>query len=174
MNTEHDDRDLVDSFRRSYGRLVDQAPSAGREWPPVLSAREMTTRPAVSGWMVASIAFLLTVAFGLGWLVSPAESTVGADPFQTQTGTTMTAVPETSGPVYSTPADAAIAYAEAQEPAIEDPQVTRIIGIYADQNLVDLRVQVQADDFCYWYGVTGRAEEDEIGWQGGPAQSCDG
>jgi len=174
MNTEHDDRDLVDAFRRSYGRLVDQAHSGGREWPPALTAREMTVRPAVRGWMVAATAFLLTVAFGLGWLVSPADSSVGADPFQIQTGTTMTAVPETSGPVYSTPADAAIAYAEAQEPGIEDPQVTRIIGIYADQNLVDLRVQVQADDFCYWYGVTGQVEQDEIEWRGGPAQSCDG
>lgn len=175
MNTEHDDRDLVDAFRRSYGRLVDQVPSAGQEWPPSLSAREMTTtRPAVQGWMVASIAFLITVAFGLGWMVSPAEPSVGADLFQVQTGTTMTAVPETSGPVYSTPADAAIAYAEAQEPDIEDPRVTRIIGIYADQDLVDLRVQVQASDFCYWYGVAGQVEQDAIEWQGGPAQSCDG
>jgi len=173
MNTEHDDRDLVDAFRRIFGRLVDQAPSAGREWPPALTARAMTTTPAVRGWIVAAAAFLLTLAFGLGWLVSPADSSV-AEPFQVQTATTMGAVPETSGPVYSTPVDAAIAYAYAQEPGIEDPQVTRIVGIYADEDLVDLRLQVQADDFCYWYGVTGRVEQDEIEWQGGPARSCDG
>lgn len=172
MNTEHDDHKLVDAFRRSYGRLVDRAPSAGEEWPPALTAQEMTTRPAVGGWMVASIAFLVTVAFGLGWLVSPAASSVGADPFQVQTGTTMAAVPDT-GRSYSSPAEAAVAYAETQQPGIEDPQMTRIIGIYADQNLVDLRVQVQADDFCHWYGVTGQVEQSEIAWRGGPAQSCD-
>ena len=52
--------------------------------------------------------------------------------------------------------------------------MTRIIGIYADQNLVDLRVQVQADNFCHWYGVTGQVEQGEIVWRGGPANSCDG
>jgi hypothetical protein len=173
MNTEHDNRDLVDTFRRSYGRLVDRAPSAGQEWPPALPAQEMTTRPVVRGWMVASIAFLITLAFGLGWLVSPPASSAGADPFQVKTGTTMAAVPDT-GPSYSSPAEAAVAYAEAQQPGIEDPQMTRIIGIYADQNLVDLRVQIQADDFCHWYGVTGQVEQEEITWRGGPAQSCDG
>jgi len=90
MNTENDDRDLVDAFRRSFGRLVDRAAAAGQEWPPVLTAQEMTSRPVVRGWMVASITFLITVAFGLGRLVSPAASSVGADPFQVQTGTTLT------------------------------------------------------------------------------------
>jgi hypothetical protein len=121
--------------------------------------------------MVTSLAFLITVAFGLGWVVSPTASSMGADPFQVQTGTTMAALPDT-GPSYSSPAEAAIAYAEAQQPDIEDPQMTRIIGIYADQNLVDLRVQVQADTFCHWYGVTGQVEQGEIMWRGGPAQSC--
>jgi hypothetical protein len=123
--------------------------------------------------MVAAIAFVITAAFGLGWLVSPGQVSAVSDPFQVQTGTTMTAVPDTSGAVYSTPADAAIAYAEAQAPEIEDPQVTRIIGIYADQAIVDLRVQVQADDFCHWYGVTGQVDQDELAWRGGPAQPCD-
>jgi hypothetical protein len=123
--------------------------------------------------MAAALGFLITIAFGLGWLISPGELSAGADPFQVQTGTTMTAIPETSGTSYSTPADAAIAYAEAQEPGIEDPQVTRMIVIYADDAIVDLRVQVQADDFCHWYGVMGQVEQDELEWRGGPAQPCD-
>jgi hypothetical protein len=53
-------------------------------------------------------------------------------------------------------------------------QMMRIIGIYADQNLVDLRVQVQADKFCRWYGVTEQGEQGEVMWRGGPAQLCDG
>jgi hypothetical protein len=174
MNSEHDDRELVGAFRRTYERLVDETPVSDPQWPPVLSAQETATRPAFQGWMVAAIAFLVTMAFGLGWLISPSRSSVGADPFQVQTGTTMTAVPETSGPSYSSPAEAAIAYAEAQAPGIEDAQMTRIIGIYADQALVDLRVQIQADDFCHWYGVTGQVEQGEIAWRGGPAGSCDG
>jgi hypothetical protein len=84
----------------------------------------------------------------------------------------MTAVPETSGAFYPTPADAAIAYAEAQKPGIEDPQVTRMYVIYAGQDIVDLRVKVEADDFCHFYGVTGQIKEDELAWRGGPAQPC--
>lgn len=67
------------------------------------------------------------------------------DPFQIQTGTTMTGDPRGVWDSYSTLADAAIAYAEAEEPGIENPQVTRIIGIYADEAVVDLRIQVQAE-----------------------------
>jgi len=173
MNTEQDDRDLVETFRRTYQRLVDQAPVPDPEWPPVRTIRETPLRSAPRGWMAAALAFLITIAFGLGWLISPGELSARADPFQVQTGTTMTAVPETSGTSYSTPADAAIAYAEAQEPGIEDPQVTRMIVIYADDAIVDLRVQVQADDFCHWYGVMGQIEQDELEWRGGPALPCD-
>lgn len=174
MNTEHDDRDLVETFRQTYERLVDQAPVSDFEWPPALTAQEAPARPAPRGWMVAAIAFLITVAFGLGWLVSPRESSPGGDRFQLQTGSTLAAVPETSGTPYSTPADAAIAYAEAEEPGIQDPKVTRMFVIYAGQDLVDLRVQVEADDFCHLYGVTGQVEEEELEWRGGPAQPCDG
>jgi hypothetical protein len=46
--------------------------------------------------------------------------------------------------------------------------------IYAGRDLVDLRVKVEADDFCHWYGVTGQVEHDELAWRGGPAQPCDG
>ena len=124
--------------------------------------------------MVAAITFLITAAFAVGWLISRNDLPPGADTFQVETGTTMMAIPVASGTSYSTPADAAIAYAEVNEPGIEDPQVTRIVGIYADQVVVDLRVQVQADDFCQWYGVTGQVEQGEIAWRGGPAQSCNG
>lgn len=171
MKTKQDDRDVVETFRRTYQRLVDQAPLFDPEWPPVHTIQEAPVRSAPRGWTVAALAFLITIAFGLGWLISPGEFSAGADPFQVQTGTTMT--PERAGTSYSTPADAVIAYAKAQEPGIEDPQVTRIIGIYADQAIVDLRVQVQADDFCHWYGVIGEVDQDELAWRGGPAQPCD-
>lgn len=171
MNTDRDDRDLVKTFSRTYQRIVDQAPVSDPEWPPAYTIQKALVPSAPRGWMVATLAFLITIAFGLGWLVSPSEPSAGADPFQVQTGTTMTAVP-ISGTAYSTPSEAAIAYAEAQEPGIEDPQVTRMIGIYADDAIVDLRVQVQADDFCHWYGVTGQVERGELEWRGGPAQPC--
>lgn len=173
MNTEQDDRDLVETFRRSYQRLVDQAPAADAEWPPVRIIQETPLRSAPRGWRIAALAFLITIAFGLGSLISPGGSSAGADPFQVQTETTMTAVPEASGPSFSAPTDAAIAYAEAQEPGIEDPQVTRMIVIYAGSAMVDLRVQVQAHDFCHWYGVIGQIEQDQLEWRGGPALPCD-
>lgn len=173
MNTEHDDHVLAEAFRHTYERLVDQAPVSEFEWPPALTARAAPTRPAPRGWMVAAIAFSITIAFGLGWLVSPGESSEGGDPFQVQTDSTMAAAPATSGTSYSTPADAAIAYAETQEPGIEDPQVTRMVVIHASQAIVDLRVQVEADDFCHWYGVTGQVAQEELEWRGGPAAPCD-
>ena len=174
MSTELDNRDVAEAFRQTYRRLVDRAPVSDPEWPPVLTAQVTTPRPAPRGWMVAAMAFLITLAFGLGGLVAPGPSSADSDPFQVQTDTTMAAVPETSGAFYPTPADAAIAYAEAQEPQIEDPQVTRMYVIYAGSDIVDLRVKVEADDFCHFYGVTGQVEQDEIAWRGGPAQPCDG
>jgi hypothetical protein len=174
MSTEHDDRDVEETFRYAYEQLVDRAPVSDPEWPPVMTAQAAPSRPAPRGWTVAAIAFLITLAFGLGGLVAPGQPAAGPDPFQVQTETTMAAIPETSGAFYPTPADAAIAYAEAQEPDIKDPQVTRMFVIYAGQDLVDLRVQVESDDFCHWYGVTGQVEQDELAWRGGPAQPCDG
>lgn len=173
MSTEHHDRDAAETFRQSYKRLVDRAPVSDPEWPPVLTAQVTTSRPAPRGWMVAAMAFFITLAFGLGGLVAPGRPSADSEPFQVQTETTKAAVPETSGAFYPTPADAAIAYTEAQEPQVEDPQVTRIIAIYADQDIVDLRVKVEASGFCHWYGVTGRVDQNELAWRGGPAQSCE-
>jgi hypothetical protein len=174
MSTEHDDRDVEETFRYAYEQLVDRAPVSDPEWPPVLTAQATPSPPAPRGWRVAAIAFLITLAFGLGGLIAPGQPAAGPDPFQVQTGTTITALPDRTGTPYPTPADAAIAYAEAQEPDIEDPQVTRMFVIYAGQDLVDLRVQVESDDFCHWYGVIGQVEQDELVWRGGPAQPCDG
>jgi hypothetical protein len=173
MNTEHDDRDVEEAFRRSFALLVDRAPASDPEWPPVAIAQVTTSRPTPRGWMVAAMAFLITLAFGLGGLVSPSPSPADSDQFQVQTEATL-AVPAPSGAFYPTPADAAIAYATAQKPGIEAPHVTRMFVIYAGQDIVDLRVLVEADDFCHVYGVTGRVEQDELAWRGGPAQPCDG
>lgn len=173
METEQGDREVVEAFRQTYQRLVERAPVSQPDWPPVLVAQSAPTHRYPQGWLVTVIVFLITVAFGLGWVVSPGQAAGDSDPFQVQTGTTIPATPEVSGVTYPSPFDAAVAYAEAQNPDVEDPRVTRIVGIYADQSLVDLRVQVQADDFCHWYGVTGRVDEGELAWQGGPALPCD-
>ena len=172
MSTENDDHGVAETFRQSYERLVDLAPVSDPEWPPVLTAQVTPSRRLPRGWMVAVIAFLITLAFGLGGLIAPGRPSADPNPFQVQTESTMTAVPETSGAFYPTPANAAIAYAEAQKPGIEDPQVTRMYVIYAGQDIVDLRVKVEADDFCHFYGVTGQIKEDELAWRGGPAQPC--
>jgi hypothetical protein len=122
--------------------------------------------------MVAAGAFLITGSFWVGWLVAPGQSTT-ADTFQVQTATTAVAVPDTTGDPFTSPADAAVAAALAQAPDLPDAHVTRIVGIYADDTTVDLRVQVRANDFCHWYGVAGHVREGALEWRGGPAFPCD-
>lgn len=48
-----------------------------------------------------------------------------------------------------------------------------MIGIYADDEVVDLRVEVQAEDFCHWYVVNGRVEQGELQWRANPVLRCD-
>jgi hypothetical protein len=172
MPTEPDN--IAEAFRSTYRHLVDQAPTSEAEWPPVFTIQGTTpVGRARSGWIVAAGAFLITGSFWIGWLVAPGRSTPAADAFQVQTVTTAVAVPGTTGIPYTSPADAALAAALAQAPDLKDAQVTRIVGIYADDTTVDLRVQVQASDFCHWYGVAGHVQEGALEWRGGPALPCD-
>ncbi len=162
------------AFRRSYEHLVARAPTTEAEWPPVATLDAFTSvgrRPP--GWMVAVAAFLITGSFWVGWITAPGRSTPAGDQFEIRTETAPAAVPEATSAPYPSPADAAIAAALAQVPDLEDARVTRIVGIYADDAIVDLRVQVQATDFCHWYGIAGRVQEGAIEWRGGPALPCD-
>lgn len=172
MPTESDR--ISRAFRRSYERLVARAPTTEAEWPPVATLDAATSvgrRPP--GWIVVAVAFLITSSFWVGWLVAPGRSTPAADQFEIRTETTTAAAPETTSTPYGSPADAAVAAALAQAPDLEDAHVTRIVGIYADDSTVDLRVQVQASDFCHWYGIAGRVREGALEWRGGSALPCD-
>ena len=165
---------IAEAFRSAYRRLVETTPPAKASWPPVsiagVSARADRRRP---GWMTAAAAFLITGAFWIGWLAAPRQPTRTADPFQIQAEETAPAVPDTASAPHASPSEAALAAALAQVPTLDDARVTRMVGIYADDTTVDLRVQVQANDFCHWYGVTGRVDQGSLEWRGGPALSCD-
>ncbi len=80
--------------------------------------------------------------------------------------------PDSERPAFANPGDAAIAAALTNNPDLESPKVTRMIAIYADSSIVDLRVQVEAGGFCYWYGVGGQIRETWLEWRAGPAGPC--
>jgi len=88
---------------------------------------------------------------------------------------TATAVPSlvSDSVAYHTPAEAVVAVALGEHSDIFEPRVTQIVGIYADQNTVDLRVELQAEGFCQWYGVLGSVEGAMLRWRAGPALPCD-
>lgn len=73
------------------------------------------------------------------------------------------------GPGLDNPGEAAVARAKAQYPRVSEMRVTRMILIYADDQQVDTRVQVQAPGFCRWYGVGGWVEGERIVWRSGLA-----
>ncbi len=127
-----------------------------------------------SQWRLVWVASV-TLAFGigLGLLVAPGSGTTTDDPFEVGT-TAAAAIPDTARVPYANAGDAAIAAALDQDPNLIDPQVTRIVGIHAGDQTVDLRVQVQADGFCHWYGVAGHVRNGVLEWRGGPAVACDG
>lgn len=174
MPTEHDK--IADAFHHTYQRMVDRVQLTEPEWPPVSTIGDITP-PAgrfLTGWKIAVAALLITGSFWVGWLVAPGQATRATDPFQVQTETTTAvAVPDTESIPHPNPAEAAIAAALAQAPDLTDARVTRIVGIYADDTMVDLRVQIQANEYCHWFGVTGYVRESALEWRGGPALPCD-
>ena len=171
MQTEHDP--IAAAFRRTYQRILEETPTAEMTWPPVQVLGIASTGPRPRGWLIALVAFLVTSGLWIGWIVASGEPSGGRDDFPIQTESTAPP-PDMSGAPFTTPADAAIAAAVAQFPHIQDPRVTRMIVIFADDASVDLRVQVQADDVCHWYGVAGHVRGGAIEWRGGPALPCSG
>lgn len=176
MPIEEERDDVADAFHESYELVIDRTPIEELVWPPVpttLGVNDAHGHWAWSGWKAATAGFLLTGAFGFGWLTAPSPGTTATDPFEVVTVTTAIAVPETATALFASPFDAAIAAALVQDPDLLDPHVTRLIGIYADDQIVNLRAQVRADGFCHWYGVMGRVQEVALVWSGGPALPCD-
>ena len=104
-------------------------------------------------------------------LVATACTDLGGSQVETEV-TTATPRPDSSTPAFHSADAAAIAAAISQEPTLENPQVTHIVGIYTDDTSVDLRVQVETDRFCHWYGVGGRVQAGTLQWRASPAVPC--
>jgi hypothetical protein len=117
----------------------------------------------LAGALLASLASACTTSPSLG----PADSNPTAE-------ATTTEIPSlVSGTIaYDTPAAAARSAALADNGGLVEPQVSLIVGIYADEYTVDLRVQLQADEFCQWYGVLGAVEGGALRWRASPALPC--
>lgn len=170
----------AEALHKSYQLVVDQTLIEDPVWPPVAVTVTVDTsrgRSVWTGWRVAAAGSLLTASFGIGWLAAPSPGAMATDPFPIQTITfTTIAIPSISTiPTvsFSNPFDALIAAAGAQDPSLIDPHVTRLIGVYADDQIVDLRAQVRADGFCHWYAVTGRVQDGALGWSAAPVSACE-
>lgn len=180
MPTDQERDHVVDAIHKSYQVVVDQTPITDPVWPPaasIIGVDSVRGRRAWSGWKAATAGFLLTVAFGIGWVVAPSPQATANDPFDIELGmdtATAVVIPDDATALFPNPFDAAIAAAIAQESNLNAPHVTKLVGIYADELVVDFRVQVQADGFCHWYGVVGRVNNGVLEWQAGPALDCDG
>lgn len=111
----------------------------------------------------------------VGLLTACSQASTTIEPlFEVQTDATVVPASVTETAPFANPNSAAIAAALAQNPNLTDLRVTRIVGIYGDERIVDLRVEVQTDGFCHWYGVVGRVNDGVLEWRGGTALGCDG
>ncbi|MEX2322904.1 MAG: hypothetical protein WEA29_03945 [Acidimicrobiia bacterium] len=111
---------------------------------------------------------------GLAVVLASCAGTPSADlPADVSTITAIaTAMPTTVSNHFDNPADAATAAARAENPDLVDPRLTRMVGVYADATTVDLRVQIQAEGFCHWYGVSGHVQGGALQWSAQPASPC--
>ena len=69
----------------------------------------------------------------------------------------------------TSPQEAAFAAAQLTYAVADVGAVDSMVVIYADAEMIDLRVRVDDGDFCQWYGVTGRVEESGLVYRAGPA-----
>lgn len=88
-------------------------------------------------------------------------------------GTTSIAAPVGDVAGFNSPNEAALAMARVDNPGLGTAEVSRMVVIYADQAMVDLRVQVEGDAFCQWYGVSGIVDEGRLTYRASPALPCD-
>lgn len=173
MNVDPGNDEVRDAFRHAYQHLTDQVPVSAVEWPllPSIAFLDRPAEPQRWGVTAAVSLLLLGAAFFGGWFFAPESSSPATDPFAAQDEIAAVAVEEGIG--YPSHSEAAIAAAISGRSGLVDPQVTRAVVIFADEETVDLRVEVQADEFCYWFGVVGRVEDGGLAWRGGPALGCD-
>ena len=88
-------------------------------------------------------------------------------------GTTSIPAPVGDLAAFDTPNEAALATARVANPGLVAAKVSRMVVIYADRTMVDLRVQVVGDAFCQWYGVTGIVDEGRLIYRASPALQCE-
>lgn len=172
MTTEQRDDRSRSAFRGTYQWMIEALPTTELDWPPAHTLRQPLPRHATPRWVAASAVVLIAAAFAVGWLAAPDRSVDVADQSQPVTATTALAVPDTDSTAYASPNEAVTAAALEQDPDLVDPAFQMIV-IFADENLVDLRVKLQADGFCHWYGANGRVNDDKLEWRAGPADACD-
>ncbi len=179
MGTEPNNDPTAQAFRESYDQIVGQVHLTEPEWPPIptVSDHGPTARPKLPWLRVAAGISALALVFAAGWLISPDPTTPTNEPYEFGTDTAE-AVPHTRSAPHASPNDAAIATALSQNPGLDEPRVTRMVTIFADDTMVDLRVEVQDDGFCHWYGVLGTIHQGRLEWRGGqpttpdPAKNC--
>lgn len=177
MSHEEFDDEFASTFRNTYQRAVETSPE-GESWPPLQSlGKHPPLVRGTSGWVRAGAAFAVVavVAFGTGWLTGPNPASEPEAFLYLQTPpTTLAAVPVDPAATFDNPYDAVIDAAAGLFSTLPNPSATtRMVVIFADSELVDLRVQVRWEGACQWYGVTGRVTDDGLRWSSGPALSCD-
>ncbi len=73
---------------------------------------------------------------------------------------------------FSSPQEAAVAAAQLTYPVADVDAVDSMVVIYADSEMIDLRVQVDDGHFCQWYGVSGVLKGGRLVYGAGPALAC--
>ncbi len=167
MGTEPNRDPIARAFRESYDQIVDQVQITEPEWPPIptVSDHGPPDRSNLPWLRAAAAISALAVVFTAGWLISPDPATPTNESSEGGIDTAA-AVPHTGSAPHTSPNDAAIATALSQDPGLDNPRVTRMVTIFADDTMVDLRVEAQDDGFCHWYGVLGTIHQGRLEWRG--------
>ena len=146
------------------------------KWPPlptVARLQPLDDARRLGVRVAGSLAVLCSAFFG-GWFVAGGSGSGAADLFVPEDEQSAAAeAASTEGIAYGSHADAAIGAALGDEPGLVDPRVTRAVVISADETTVDLRVEVQAQGYCQWFGVVGRVDGDHIAWRAASALGCE-
>ncbi len=74
---------------------------------------------------------------------------------------------------FGSPQEAALAAAQLTYPAADGGAVDSMVVIYADSEMIDLRVRIDDGRFCQWYGVSGVLEGGRLVYRAGPALACE-